>query len=131
MYTVRVPVEITALAPDGSEIRELVSSGRGSMVHCTLPPGGVSLAVRHRTVEEVWFFLKGQGQVWREQGDRSEVVDVDPGVSLNIETGAHFQFRNTSTDSLEFIIVTMPPWPGEAEAVRVRDHWPAESDEAI
>ncbi len=93
------------------------------MVHCTLPPGAVSLAVTHRTVEEVWFFLKGRGQVWRKEGERETVVDVAPGVSLAIETCAHFQFRNTGDEDLCFIIVTMPPWSGSDEAVRVQDHW--------
>jgi mannose-6-phosphate isomerase-like protein (cupin superfamily) len=26
-------------------------------------------------------------------------------------------------EPLMFIIVTMPPWPGDQEAVRVDDHW--------
>jgi hypothetical protein len=49
-----VPSSFDLLAPDGSEVRLLVSTTRGSMVHCTLPPGGVSKAVTHRAVEEVW-----------------------------------------------------------------------------
>ena len=65
-------------APDGSEIRELVAGGRASMVHCTLPPGGVSLAVRHRTVEELWFVTAGRGEVWRKLGDKEAIVAVGP-----------------------------------------------------
>jgi hypothetical protein len=42
-----------AIAPDGSEIRLLAETARGSFVHCTLPPNGVSKAVRHRTAEGV------------------------------------------------------------------------------
>lgn len=118
-----LPQEYTVLAPDGSEIRELVSVSGGSMAHCTLPPGSTSMAVTHRTVEEVWYFMEGSGQVWRKSDSAESVVDVKPGVSLSIETGTHFQFRNTGDDALRFIIVTMPPWPGEHEAVRVADHW--------
>lgn len=113
-----------ALAPDGSEIRLLVATGRGSMVHCTLPPGGVSQAVRHRTVEEVWYVLGGAGEVWRRHEGEEAVLAVHPGVSLDIPLGAHFQFRCTSPEPLEVLIVTMPPWPGADEAVRVADHWP-------
>ena len=123
MKTTRLPDEYTALAPDGSEIRELVAVKGGSMVHCTLPPGTVSLAVVHRTVEEVWFFLKGRGQVWRKNDERETVVDVEQGVSLAIELGSHFQFRNTGDRDLCFVIVTMPPWSGNDEAVRVQDYW--------
>jgi mannose-6-phosphate isomerase-like protein (cupin superfamily) len=93
------------------------------MVHCTLPSGAASMAVAHRTVEEVWYFIQGQGQVWRKCETVESVVDVQPGVSLNIEVGTHFQFRNTCDDDLCFVIVTMPPWPGEQEAVRVDDYW--------
>jgi len=73
--------------------------------------------VKHRTVEEIWYFLAGRGQVWRAQGDREEVLDARPGVSLTIPLGTHFQFRNIGDVPLEFVIATTPPWPGEDEAV--------------
>ena len=38
------------------------------MAHFELPPGETSTAVAHRTVEEVWFFLGGRGEMWRRQG---------------------------------------------------------------
>jgi mannose-6-phosphate isomerase-like protein (cupin superfamily) len=49
------------LAPDGSEVRPLFDPRRGGLGHCTLPPKAVSQAVRHRTIEESWYFIKGQG----------------------------------------------------------------------
>ncbi len=118
------------LAPDGSEIRLLAQTGRGSMVHCTLPPGQVSVAVAHRTVEEVWYCLEGTGQVWRRLDGAQRIVDMAPGVSFSIPVGARFQFRNTGKRPLRFIIVTMPPWPGEQEAYPVPGHWPTEEQEA-
>ncbi len=60
-----------ALAPDGSEIRLLSETSRGSMVHCTLGPGEVSAPVAHRTVEEVWYFLEGTGRCGGSMGARS------------------------------------------------------------
>ena len=98
----------------------------GGLAHCTLPPGSVSHAVRHETVEEIWYFIAGSGQVWRRQAERQETVDVSPGAAVTIPVGTHFQFRNTGDAPLEFVIATMPPWPGAAEAVRVADHWPVE-----
>ena len=88
-----VPDRYDVLAPDGSEIRLLLRVRGGSMVHCSLPTGQVTRAVRHRTVEEVWFFLGGRGQVWRKRGDFEEIVDVGPGLALSIPLGTHFQFR--------------------------------------
>jgi mannose-6-phosphate isomerase-like protein (cupin superfamily) len=113
------------LAPDGSEIRLLISFGSGGLAHCSLPPGGVSAAVRHKTVEELWFFLEGQGELWR-RGDAGEgIVDVSPGRCVSIPTGTEFQFRNTGIDSLRFVIATMPAWPGATEAVGVNGKWEA------
>ncbi len=114
-----------ALAPDGSEIRLLHQLEGASVVHCTLPVGVVSIPVTHRTVEEIWYFLGGQGQVWRAQDDREQVLDARPGVSLTIPLGTHFQFRNTGDVPLEFVIATTPPWPGEDEAIVLEaGRWP-------
>lgn len=119
------------LAPDTSEIRLLVSTSRGSLAHGTLPAGRVSLAVTHRTVEEIWYVTGGRGEVWRKHGDREMVVDVAPGTALTIPTGVQFQFRTAGPEPLRFIMCTMPPWPGEQEAVRVPDHWPVIGTDSI
>ena len=116
--------EYDVVAPDSSEIRLLVGTAGGSLAHGTLAPGRVSLAIAHRTVEEVWYVTEGRGQVWRKLGDRETVVDLEPGTALTIPTGTHFQFRATGPEPLRFVMCTMPPWPGEQEAVRVPDHWP-------
>jgi mannose-6-phosphate isomerase-like protein (cupin superfamily) len=115
------------IAPDTSEIRLLARGMRGSLAHGTLPPNGVSLAVRHRNVEEVWFVVSGHGEVWRMQDGHEEVVDVRPGASLTIPPGTHFQFRTVGDEPFRFIMCTMPPWPGADEAIRVPDHWPVKA----
>jgi mannose-6-phosphate isomerase-like protein (cupin superfamily) len=112
------------LAPDGSEIRFLPQVGGGSMVHCTLQSGAVSLAITHRTVDEIWYVLAGEGELWRRQGEREEIVPLQPHTVHSIPLGTHFQFRNLGTAPLTFVIVTMRPWPGMDEAMRVPDHWP-------
>jgi len=113
------------LAPDGSEIRLLPQVPGGSMVHCKLPPGAVSLAVTHRTVDELWYVVAGEGELWRRQQDGRERVEaLRPHTAHSIPLGTHFQFRNIGTEPLILVIVTMPPWPGMDEAVRVEDHWP-------
>ena len=60
--TARLGSAHDVLAPDGSEIRLLVATKQCSMAHGTLPPGHVSLAIVHRTVEEVWSY--GPEQEW-------------------------------------------------------------------
>jgi mannose-6-phosphate isomerase-like protein (cupin superfamily) len=113
------------LAPDGSEVRLLATSERGSMAHFRLPPGGVSRAVRHRTVEELWFFVAGRGEMWRRDEGSEETVEVHAGLSLDIPVGTAFQFRAVGDTPLEAVGVTMPPWPGAEEAEFVDGIWEA------
>ena len=115
--------EPDATAPDGSEVRLLAATARGSMAHFELAEGMVSTAVAHRTVDEVWFFTGGEGKMWRKNDSAEEVIDVHPGVSISIPVGTHFQFRCDSEDPLEAIGTTMPPWPGDDEAYEVEGIW--------
>jgi mannose-6-phosphate isomerase-like protein (cupin superfamily) len=126
MQTRRLPAEPDAIAPDGSEVRILVALAGGSLAHFSLPPGCVSRAVRHRTVEELWYFVGGRGQMWRRAADGTEsVVEVEPGVSLDIPLGTAFQFRSTGEAPLAAVGATLPPWPGDDEAVPAEGPWPA------
>ncbi len=124
--TARVARDADLLAPDGSQIRLLVLTERGSMVHCTLAPGQITRAVRHRTVDEVWFCLAGSGQLWRRSSNTSEIVDLAPAMAISLPVGTEFQFRTVGDDPLEVVITTMPPWPGEQEAVPVQGVWEPE-----
>ena len=121
--TGRLPVSRDAIAPDGSEVRILLGTAGGGMAHFQLAPGRTSIAVAHRTVEEIWYFLGGRGEMWRRQGDREEIVPVDPGVCLTIPLGTSFQFRSLGPEPLTALGVTMPPWPGEGEAYPVEGKW--------
>ena len=118
-------IEADLIASDGCEVRVLAQTPRGSMAHFTLGPGQVARAVAHRTVEEVWYFLAGQGRIWRSQGDEETIVPVAPGLSLAIPLGTRFQLRNDGAVPLAAVAVTMPPWPGENEAYSVEGKWPA------
>jgi mannose-6-phosphate isomerase-like protein (cupin superfamily) len=93
------------------------------MAHFSLAPGQTSRAVSHRTVEEIWFVLSGRGEMWRRQAGREEIVPVESGVCVTIPLGTQFQFRSLGPDPLAAIGVTMPPWPGESEAVVVKGKW--------
>jgi mannose-6-phosphate isomerase-like protein (cupin superfamily) len=122
--TKRISDAPDAIAPDGSEVRTLCRVERGSMAQFTLPPGAVSRAVANRTVEELWCFVAGRGRMWRRLGEREEVTEVGPGISVSIPVGTHFQSRCDGSDEpLVAVGVTMPPWPGEAEAYAVEGCW--------
>ncbi|HEV7761392.1 MAG TPA: hypothetical protein VGO78_20445 [Acidimicrobiales bacterium] len=124
MFETRVlPAEPTAIAPDGSAVRVLVGLDTGGMAHFELGPGQVAVAVRHRTVGELWYFVQGLGQMWRRLDDHEEIVEVGPDVTISLPVGTEFQFRSTGPEALAAVGVTMPPWPGDGEAVLVDGPW--------
>lgn len=123
METRRLGDEPDAVAPDGSDVRVLLALRGGGMAHFELAAGQTSVAVAHRTVEEIWYFLHGRGEMWRQLGDLEEVVAVGPGVCVTIPLGTHFQFRAFTPEPLSAIGATVPPWPGAGEAILVEGPW--------
>lgn len=121
--TLQLPAKPDVIATDGSNVRILLQLAGGGMAHFELPPGETSIAVTHRTVEELWFILSGRGEMWRRQGGREEIVPVEPGVCLTIPLSTHFQFRSLGDTPLMAVAVTMPPWPGDGEAYPVAGKW--------
>jgi len=123
--TKRLPAAPDVVAPDGSDVRILLALAGGGMAHFELAPGQTSIAVAHRTVEEIWFFLGGRGEMWRKQDGREEVIAVERGVCITLPLGTHFQFQSLGKEPLTAVAVTMPPWPGDAEAHPVQGKWSA------
>ena len=123
-HTTRLPAAPDVIAPDGSDVRILLALPRGSMAHFELAAGRTSAPVAHRTVEEIWYFLRGRGEMWRKLHEQEEVVAIAPGVCLTIPVGTHFQFRSFGPEPLAALGITMPPWPGEDEAYAVTGKWP-------
>jgi len=111
------------LAPDNSEIRLLVDGDHGGLAHCLLPAGRISSAVRHRTVEELWYVLEGEGEVWRSRAGDERIDRVRQGDSLRVRVDTSFQFRAGEQHDLKLLLATMPPWPGPKEAVPVHGRW--------
>jgi len=116
-----LPTAPDYLAPDGSEIRLLLECADGGVAHCTLPAGKTAAAVRHKTVDEVWYVLAGEGEIWRTQDGEEELVALRAGTCITIPVGVSFQFR--ASTHLEILIGTFPRWPGAQEAVSVPSHW--------
>lgn len=111
------------MAPDGSDVRVLLRTARGSMAHFELAAGRASDPIRHRSVDEIWFVLSGTGEMWRRQDGHEEVVALEPDVCVSIPVGTHFQFRASAAGPLAAVGVAMPPWPGDDEAITVPGKW--------
>jgi mannose-6-phosphate isomerase-like protein (cupin superfamily) len=112
-------------APDGALVQVLLRLQGGSMATFTLQPGQVSAAVAHRSVEELWYVVAGRGRMWRRDAVHEEIVALEPGLCLSVPLGTAFQFRCDGDTPLVVVAVTMPPWPGEGEAVAVDGAWAA------
>jgi mannose-6-phosphate isomerase-like protein (cupin superfamily) len=119
----RLGAAADATAPDGTAVRLLLSLRGGSMAHFELPASAVSHAVAHRTVEEIWFVLRGQGRIWRRQDGQERIDALAPGTSLTIPLGTAFQFRAEAGAPLSFVAITMPPWPEIDEALPAPGPW--------
>ena len=125
MQTKCLPEAYDCLAPDGSQIRILAATenrefralhapcGRG------VPGRGASLGRRDLVLHPgTWTGLAQTGRSGagrrRLTGNQSEHSRREPA----------FQFRSLADEPLEFLLTTMPPWPGDDEAYRVEDYWP-------
>jgi mannose-6-phosphate isomerase-like protein (cupin superfamily)/8-oxo-dGTP pyrophosphatase MutT (NUDIX family) len=118
---VRLDESTRQTAPDGSDVRILAGGVRGGLAEFILADGAVSIAVRHRTVDELWFVAEGTGTMWRRSAGVESADELTPGVSLSIPVGTAFQFRSSGPGPLRIIGTTMPPWPGTGEAEFVDD----------
>lgn len=123
MKTTTIPVQPDARSPAGADIRYLMDGETGNMIHSTVPPRQINRATVHETVHEFWYVLEGHGEIWRDDGRESSVTPLAPGISIDIPRGTAFQYRNVSDVDLTFICVSMPRWPGDAEACFVEGVW--------
>ena len=123
MQTRPFPATPDAKSPAGAEIRYLMEGPTGNMIHSTVPPGQVNRATVHATVSVFWHVLSGRGRIWRRDHETEAVVDLEPGVSVDIPTGTAFQYRCDGTEHLRFLCISMPPWPGDREAIVIDGPW--------
>jgi mannose-6-phosphate isomerase-like protein (cupin superfamily) len=123
MQTTMLPDEANGKSPAGADIRFLMHGMTGNMIHSTVPPHQTNRATVHATVSEFWYVLEGHGEIWRDDGDESNITVLVPGISIDIPVGTAFQYRNVSDVELKFICISMPPWPGESEALFVENIW--------
>jgi mannose-6-phosphate isomerase-like protein (cupin superfamily) len=121
--TMQTPSKPTAVAPDGSAVRDLLVLKCGSMALFELASGEISNPEVHRTVDEIWYILSGKGQMWRKFGNLEQTVVLEHGVCLTIPVGTHFQWRSDGAEPLVALGVTMPPWPGAEEGKLVNGIW--------
>jgi mannose-6-phosphate isomerase-like protein (cupin superfamily) len=102
------------LTKDGSEIRSILDRTNSSALHqslaeATLLPGGSTEAHRHPRTEELYYILRGEGQMrvgeeWR---------GVGAGDGILIPSGSLHQIRNAGPQPLVFLCCCAPPYAHE------------------
>jgi mannose-6-phosphate isomerase-like protein (cupin superfamily) len=122
-WTVARSEKADEVAPDGAEVRVLGRLEGISTMEFLLAGGRVSNAVRHRTVDEVWYVLGGNGDLWRSGDGAGSVTELRPGTSVAIPLGTAFQFRAHEPGPLRIHAATVPPWPGQSEGEVVAGPW--------
>lgn len=109
------------VAPDGSAIRVLMdrtrNAARLSLAEATVAPGERTLCVSHRTIEEVWYILRGAGTFHQTapDGTRTQAA-VTAGDTVLIPAGHRFWGDNPGSGELIFLCCDAPGWPGAEEA---------------
>ena len=116
MKETTLPTTPDAKSPAGADIRFIMDGTTGNMIHSTVPPGQINRATVHATVSEFWHVLGGHGEIWRKDAREERVTALLPGVSIDIPVGTAFQYRCVGDVPLQFLCISMPPWPGDQEA---------------
>jgi len=119
----QLPSRPDAKSPAGADIRFIMDGTTGNMIHSTVPAGQINRAMLHKTVSEFWYILEGSGEIWRKDNKEERITALVKGVSIDIPVGTAFQYRNTGSTPLKFICISMPPWPGDAEAAHINGAW--------
>jgi len=92
------------------------------MARFEIAAGQTTSAVAHRTVDEIWYVLQGDAQLWRRCEGADAVVGITVGTCVSIPCGTAFQCRG-GAEGVAIVAVTMPAWPGDDEAQPVSGFW--------
>jgi mannose-6-phosphate isomerase-like protein (cupin superfamily) len=91
---------------DGSTIRELHHTQAQSLAEATLEPGQATERHYHRASEEIYFVLKGQGEMELD----GETRFLRPGDAVLIPPGAWHTLENNGTSELRILCTCAPPY---------------------
>jgi mannose-6-phosphate isomerase-like protein (cupin superfamily) len=97
------------ITKDGSEIRELLAHRNScirnqGLAEARLAPGASTTAHFHRRTEEIYYILRGQGQMTI----GGESCQVGPGDAIAIPASQVHQITNTGDETLVFLCTCAP-----------------------
>ncbi len=80
------------IARNGSKIRLLPMMKEGGLYHCTSPASKTLFPVAHCHVEEIWYEIKGENEVWRKAHTTEEIVSVRANMKALFSSGRVTQY---------------------------------------
>jgi mannose-6-phosphate isomerase-like protein (cupin superfamily) len=97
---------IKELAKENTNFRKVLYTGKYSqLVIMSIPPGGDIGEETHDDVDQVLFFVKGEG----EAVINGEVKPVEKGQAVYVPAGTLHNFKNTGSEDLKLYTVYSPP----------------------
>jgi mannose-6-phosphate isomerase-like protein (cupin superfamily) len=102
------------VTPSGEIIAEMVGKAVGddsnhSLARIIIPPGNSSTLHYHKTSQETYFVLKGEGKM--QVNDKH--FSLLPGQACWIETGEIHRIQNEGDMELVFLAICAPAWVPE------------------
>jgi mannose-6-phosphate isomerase-like protein (cupin superfamily) len=91
---------------DGSEIRELYHTDAQSLAEASLEPDQATERHYHRLSEEIYFVLKGSGDM-EVDGEHKRIAVGD---AVLIAAGAWHSLHNNGTSELRILCCCSPPY---------------------
>jgi mannose-6-phosphate isomerase-like protein (cupin superfamily) len=80
-------------------------------------------------MEEQYFVLAGQGEIWRATDEREAVTALRPGRWVQLPAGMRFQYRANFGTSLVFLVVVLPSWRADLFHTIPDGRWPPGVDD--
>jgi mannose-6-phosphate isomerase-like protein (cupin superfamily) len=106
-----LPASPDDVSPDGgAEIRHLLVSPRGDLTHAVCLEGSTSGVHHLPELDEGYFVLSGEGEIWRQTDERDGVTALRPGRWVAMPAGMRFQYRANLGSNVVFLVVVLPSW---------------------
>ena len=96
-----------------AEIRDILSSTEGDLTHVVCPARHVAPTHHLPELDEQYYVLAGEGEIWRATEEREAVTALRPGRWVKMPAGMRFQYRANRGSSLVFLLVVLPSWRTE------------------
>ena len=101
------------------DLREAIRHPKFSMAHVTMGRGNESLAHKHKRMKEVYFMIKGSGNLYYDD----KIRRMRKGESLFLDHSAIHKFRNIGNGELEHLVFALPPFDSEDVVLVKEKDW--------